>query len=98
MCCWLAMSFCLSIEEFVEDMFSRKEDAEDAKNTRNFLASSEPLREWCGCSRRQVVRSLFTGSMLFPAVLQQLFADGDDTLPRAPHFPAKAKRVIFMYM
>ena len=53
----------------------------------------------CDCSRRQVVRSLFTGSMLFPAVLQQLFADGGDTLAeRAPHFPAKAKRVIFMYM
>src|SRR5258706_325677 len=53
----------------------------------------------CDCSRRQVVRSLFTGSMLFPAVLQQLFADNGDSLgPRAPHFPGKAKRVIFMYM
>ena len=54
----------------------------------------------CDCSRRQVVRSLFTGSMLFPAVLQQLFAEGGgDTLTeRAPHFPGKAKRVIFMYM
>ena len=54
----------------------------------------------CDCSRRHVVRSLFTGSLLFPAVLQQLFAEGGyDTLAeRAPHFPAKAKRVIFMYM
>ncbi len=34
--------------------------------------------------------------MLFPAVLQQLFADG--LAERTPHFPAKAKRVIFMYM
>ena len=50
----------------------------------------------CDCTRRQVVRSLFTGSMLFPAVLQELFADG--LAERAPHFPAKAKRVIFMYM
>jgi hypothetical protein len=38
--------------------------------------------------------------MLFPAVLQQLFADSgyDNVLERAPHFPPKAKRVIFMYM
>jgi hypothetical protein len=54
----------------------------------------------CDCSRRQVVRSLFTGSMLFPAVLQQLFAEGgyDTVAERAPQFPATAKRVIFMYM
>jgi hypothetical protein len=53
----------------------------------------------CDCTRRQAVRSLFTGSMLFPAVMQQLLADTSDPLaPRAPHFPAKAKRVIFMYM
>src|SRR5579863_494891 len=50
-------------------------------------------------TRRQMVRSLFTGSILFPAVLQQLLAESADPLaPRAPHFPAKAKRVIFMYM
>src|SRR5262249_2103146 len=50
-------------------------------------------------SRRQMVRSLFTGSMLFPAVMQQLLAESVSPLsPRAPHFPAKAKRVIFMYM
>src|ERR1700722_18182743 len=53
----------------------------------------------CDCSRRQMVRSLFTGSVLFPAVLQQMFAESPNPLsPRAPHFPAKAKRVIFMYM
>jgi hypothetical protein len=53
----------------------------------------------CDCSRRQVIRSLFTGSMLFPAVLQQMFAESGDSLaPHAPHFPGKAKRVIFMYM
>ncbi|MBZ5605249.1 MAG: DUF1501 domain-containing protein [Acidobacteriia bacterium] len=53
----------------------------------------------CNCSRRQVVRSLFTGSMLFPAVMQRLLAESSDPLaPHAPHFPAKAKRVIFMYM
>jgi hypothetical protein len=53
----------------------------------------------CDCSRRQMVRSLFTGSVLFPAVLQQMFAESSNPLAaRAPHFPAKAKRVIFMYM
>src|SRR5579872_3956941 len=53
----------------------------------------------CDCSRRHVVRSLFTGSMLFPAVLQQMLAESTNPLaPRAPQFPAKAKRVIFMYM
>ena len=52
----------------------------------------------CDCSRRQMVRSLFTGSMLFPAVLQQMLAESADPLaPHAPHFPGKAKRVIFMY-
>src|SRR5260370_16898724 len=49
--------------------------------------------------RRQVSRSLFTGSLLFPAVLQQMFADSGDSLaPRAPQFPGKAKRVIFIYL
>ena len=53
----------------------------------------------CDCSRRQAVRSLFTGSMLFPAVVQRLLAESVDPLaPHAPHFPAKAKRVIFLYM
>src|SRR5580704_6950785 len=52
----------------------------------------------CDCTRRQVVRSLFTGSMLFPAVLQQMLAETTNPLaPHAPPFPAKAKRVIFMY-
>lgn len=50
-------------------------------------------------TRRQVVRSLFTGSMLFPAVLQEMLAaSGDSLAARAPHFPGKAKRMIFMYM
>jgi len=36
--------------------------------------------------------------MLFPAVLQQLFADTNDSLvTRAPHFPPKAKRVIYLF-
>ena len=36
---------------------------------------------------------------MFPGILQQLLADAGDPLAvRAPHFPAKAKRVIFLFM
>src|SRR2546425_6929682 len=59
----------------------------------------------CGCSRRQMVRSLVSGSILLPGIIAQLLADelhGSDALnplaPKAPHFPGKAKRVIFLYM
>ena len=51
------------------------------------------------CSRRQFLRSAVAGSALFPGILQQLMADGGDPLAAsAPHFPAKAKRVIFLFM
>ena len=37
--------------------------------------------------------------MLLPGIMQQLLADGGDSLAeRQPHFPAKAKRVIFLFM
>lgn len=58
-------------------------------------------------SRRQMIRSLFSGSIMMPAVFSQLLAtDGraaelgtDNPLaPKQPHFPAKAKRVIFIYL
>jgi hypothetical protein len=55
-------------------------------------------------SRRGVLRSMVGGSMLFPGLVSQLLADdtkGDASDPLAPkpsHFPAKAKRVIFLYM
>ncbi|HYG76200.1 MAG TPA: DUF1501 domain-containing protein [Planctomycetota bacterium] len=58
----------------------------------------------CGCSRRQAIRSLLGGSLLLPAILSDLSSAGepqasaDPLAPRAPHFPAKAKRVIFLYM
>src|ERR1051325_1871780 len=63
------------------------------------LFLSTKMTTSCDCSRRSVLRSFFAGSMLFPAVLQQMLAETNDSLaPRAPHFPGKAKRVIFMYM
>src|SRR5436189_4050939 len=55
-------------------------------------------------SRRSVVRSLAAGSILLPGIVQSLLAESagagnaDPLAPRAPHFPGKAKRVIFMYM
>ncbi len=53
-------------------------------------------------NRRTALRSLVTGSMLFPAIVADLLAkDGGSAgplSPKTPHFPAKAKRVIFLYM
>src|SRR5271155_2424858 len=56
----------------------------------------------CSC-RRSFLRSAVAGSMLMPAILSELLAgdDGRSTDPlaaRPPHFPAKAKRVIFLLM
>ncbi|MBL9138167.1 MAG: DUF1501 domain-containing protein [Verrucomicrobiales bacterium] len=55
-------------------------------------------------ARRGFLRSLVGGSMLFPGIVSRLLAEdqagvGTDPLaPRAPHFSARAKRVIFLYM
>jgi hypothetical protein len=56
-------------------------------------------------SRRGFLRSLAGGSMLLPGLLSQLLGNeatstvgADPLAPRAPHFPPKAKRVIFLYM
>lgn len=56
-------------------------------------------------TRRGVLQSLVAGSMLFPQIVSQLMAQEnpspssvDPLAPRAPHFPAKAKRVIFLHM
>jgi len=56
-------------------------------------------------SRRGFLRSMVGGSLLYPALVSNLMAEeatrigADDPLaPRAPHFAAKAKRVIFLYM
>jgi hypothetical protein len=57
----------------------------------------------CNCSRRQMIQSLFCGSIMLPAVFSQLLsmeARGEENplAPKAPHFPGKAKRVIFIYL
>jgi hypothetical protein len=47
--------------------------------------------------RRSALRSLAAGSLLLPGLLSQLLAEEDPLAPRLPHFPAKAKRVIFVF-
>lgn len=58
-------------------------------------------------SRRQMLRSLLSGSIVMPAVFSQLLTSdgraaelGDDNplAPRQPHFAPKAKRIIFIYL
>ena len=56
-------------------------------------------------TRRGVLRSMVGGSMLLPGLVSQLLADDsgrslpvDPLSPKPPHFPPKAKRVIFLYM
>jgi len=53
--------------------------------------------------RRQFVRSAVGSSMLLSGILGQLMADegsklGPDSPIKTPHFPGKAKRVIFLFM
>jgi hypothetical protein len=57
-------------------------------------------------SRREILRSLVGGSQLMPGLLSELLADStgaptgkplDPLAPKQPHFPARAKRVIFVF-
>ena len=52
--------------------------------------------------RREILRSLVGGSLLMPGILSSLLAESaatvnDPLAPKQPHFPAKAKRVIFIF-
>jgi len=50
-------------------------------------------------TRRNFLRSAAAGSILFPGIVESLLADsGDPLAPRQPHFPARAKNVIFLFM
>jgi hypothetical protein len=62
-------------------------------------------RSSSGIPRRGVLRSFVAGSLLMPGILQELLANeaespspADPLAPRAPHFPTKAKNVIFLFM
>ncbi len=50
-------------------------------------------------TRRNFLRSAAAGSILFPGIVETLLADsGDPLAPRLPHFSARAKNVIFLFM
>ena len=51
-------------------------------------------------SRRFFHRSAVAGSALLPALVGELMAEErtDALAPKPPHFPGKAKRVIFLFM
>jgi len=55
-------------------------------------------------NRRHMLRSLFLGSSMFPALVSELLASGatlpaaNPLAPKAPHFPGTAKRVIWIYL
>lgn len=54
-------------------------------------------------SRRGLFRSAIAGTAILPALLSQLLGEEragavDPLAPRPPHLPAKAKRVIFLFM
>jgi hypothetical protein len=50
-------------------------------------------------TRRHFLRTATAGTLLMPGIVQQLLAEsGDPMTPRDPHFPAKAKNVIFLFM
>src|SRR5262245_27849099 len=52
-------------------------------------------------NRRCFTRSCVAGSLLFSGIVSQLLAAEsavDPTAPKTPHFPAKAKAVIFLFM
>ena len=56
-------------------------------------------------SRRGFLRSAVAGTILYPAILSELMAadaptrpSADPLGPKSPHFPARAKNVIFLFM
>ena len=49
-------------------------------------------------SRRTFLRSAVAGSILMPAIVQELLAEDDPLAAKKPHFAAKAKRIIFLFM
>lgn len=56
-------------------------------------------------SRRALIRSAVAGSLLMPGILSELLAEDaansstpDPLSPKQPHFPPRAKRVIFLFM
>ena len=53
-----------------------------------------------GLNRRQTIRSLAGGGLLLPGLLSEMLGSTtlDPLSPQEPHYPAKAKQVIFLFM
>ncbi len=53
-----------------------------------------------GLNRRQTIRSLAGGGLLLPGLLSEMLGAtaADPLSPKQPHYPAKAKQVIFLFM
>src|SRR6185503_4814581 len=52
-------------------------------------------------TRRCAIRSLVGGSLILPGLVRELLADEatiDPLAPKVPHFPPRAKQVIFIYL
>ena len=49
-------------------------------------------------NRRHFIQSLVASTPLFPGIVSQLLAESAGTTASDPHFPAKARRVIFLHM
>ncbi len=49
--------------------------------------------------RRTMIQSMIAGSLLFPGLLSELLGNDltDPLAPKPPHFPPKAKRIIFIF-
>ncbi|HWB11891.1 MAG TPA: DUF1501 domain-containing protein [Pirellulales bacterium] len=75
------------------------------------MSTKHPTDPTCGCSRRRAIQSFVSGTMLLPGIVHELLAadvrgdsgpardpEADPLAPRPPHFPGKAKRVIFLFM
>lgn len=63
---------------------------------------NSPISKTRSTHRREVLRSLVAGSLMMPGLLSELLAKSEPTVsdplaPKVPHFPARAKQVIFVF-
>ncbi|MCA9082123.1 MAG: DUF1501 domain-containing protein, partial [Planctomycetaceae bacterium] len=63
---------------------------------------NSPISKTRSTHRREVLRSLVAGSLMMPGLLSELLAESEPTVsdplaPKVPHFPARAKQVIFVF-
>src|SRR5688572_25470193 len=68
-----------------------------------FLPSALSAKSAVKLNRRAVLQSLVGSSILLPGIISNLLADTaapnatDPLAPKKPHFPARAKRIIFIF-